>query len=61
MKKRLMSKKEKYTHWKFRNKAKLDSIYTVLVAYSILLLFAILASADAICNRWMPFCIGWFD
>lgn len=50
-----------YRHWKYRNKVKLDSIYTALIFYGILFMFAILASADTICNRWMPFCIGWFD
>ena len=56
-----MSKKEKYRHWKFSHKSTLDSIYSMLGFYSILLMFAILASMDQICNRWMPFCISWFD
>jgi len=50
-----------YRHWKYRNKSLLDSIYTGLCFYGIMLLLAIGASADAMCNRWFPFCIGWFD
>ena len=50
-----------YTHWKFKNKTTINNIYTVLAGYGILFIFAMLASADTICNRWFPVCIGWFD
>jgi len=52
---------QRYNHWKFSHKSIIDAIYTSLIFYGILFMFAILASADAICNNWMPFCIGWFD
>lgn len=50
-----------YRHWKYRNKVRLDSIRTALYFYGILLMMALMASADGICNRWVPMCIGWFD
>jgi len=51
----------RYRHWKFRNKYKLEGLYTGLYLYSFLLLMAMLASADTICNRWIPVCVGWFN
>ena len=51
----------RYRHWKFRNSKYLDGLYTGLWLYSWLFLLAVLASADTICNRWIPVCIGWFD
>lgn len=52
---------QRYRHWKYSHKSTIDSIVTTVIFYGILFMFAMLASADAICNRWMPFCIGWFD
>jgi hypothetical protein len=52
---------ERYKSWKYSHKRLIDGTASILMFYGVLFLFALFASADAICNRWMPFCIGWFD
>ena len=58
MKKRTLI--QEYKQWKIDHKRLIKGTFDILMFYGVLFFFAVLASADAICDRWFPFCSGWF-
>jgi len=52
---------QQYKQWKIDHKRLISGTFDILVFYGVLFLFAMLASVDAICNNWLPFCSGWFE